>query len=78
MGREAKEMKWRMFGGDWARGPWLKEKRRSLKVASQTRKKVVGPPRWKEERLKGRMRKRSRIGRRERSLKKPFGILEAM
>ena len=58
MGREAMEMKWRMFGGDRARGPWLKEKRMSLKVPSQTRKKVVGPARWKEERFKGRMRKR--------------------
>ena len=57
MGREAMEMKWKMFG-DRGRGPWLREKRRSLKVPSQTRKKVVGPPRWKEERFKGRVRKR--------------------
>lgn len=52
------EMKWIMFGGDRARRPWLKEKRKSLKVPRQTRKKVVGPPRWKEERFKEKMRKR--------------------
>jgi len=73
------KMKWTMFGDDIrARGPWLNEKRRSLKMPSQTRKKEVNPTKLGEERLKGRMMKIQKIGRRERSLKKPFGILEAM
>jgi len=57
MGREAMEMKWRMFEGGRARGPWVKEKRRSLKMASQTRKKEVNAIRLGEERVKGRMMK---------------------
>ena len=44
IGREAMKMKWTMFGDDIrARGPWLNEKRRSLKMPSQTRKKEVNP-----------------------------------
>ena len=55
----------------------MKKKRRSLKVESQTRKKVVGAPRWKEERFKGKVRRTKIIGRMERSLINPLGILEA-
>jgi len=56
-GKEAMEMKWIMFWGDRARGPWLKEKRRSLKVASQRKKEVV-PTKVGEERYNGRIKKR--------------------
>ncbi|OMO83643.1 acyl-CoA--sterol O-acyltransferase 1-like protein [Corchorus capsularis] len=57
------EMKFkRLEGGGDERGPWPKEKRRSLKLASQARKKEVGPQKWKEERFKGRITKRKMIG----------------
>lgn len=58
MGREAMEKKRRMFWGFIrARGPWLKEKRRSLKMASQRKNEVV-PTKVGEERYNGRMKKR--------------------
>ena len=47
-----------MFGGDRARGPWLKEKRKSLKVPSQEMKKEVYPTKVGEESFKGRVMKR--------------------
>jgi hypothetical protein len=52
------EMKWKSDGGAGDKGPRSKEKRRSLKMPSQTRKKVVGPQRWKEWRFRGRVMKR--------------------
>ena len=58
MGRQAMEMKWKSDGGGGDKGPRSKEKRRSLKMPSQTRKKVVGPQRWKEWRFRGRVMKR--------------------
>lgn len=58
IGREAMEMKWKRFGERGYKGAWSKEKRMSLKLASQTRKKVVGAQRWKEWRWRGRMVKR--------------------
>lgn len=57
MGRQARRMNWRSFGGGGDKGPWSKEKRRSLKLASQTRGNVVAEQRWTEVRLKGRMMK---------------------
>ena len=52
------EMKWKREGWGGDRGPRLKEKRRSLKIPSQTRKKMVGPQRWKEWRVQGVVKKR--------------------
>lgn len=73
IGREAVQIKWRRgCGGE--RGPRPKEKRRSLKLASQTSKKAVRPQRWKAERWRGRVVKRKMMGRRERSLKRPLGM----
>ncbi|EXB81089.1 hypothetical protein L484_014021 [Morus notabilis] len=57
MGRQAMEMKWKRFVGSGERGAWSKEKRRSFERPSQTRKKAVGPPRWKVWRSKGRIMK---------------------
>lgn len=55
MGRQAMEMNRRSdIGGSEDRGPLSKEKRRSLKLASQVRYKAVGAPRWTEERRNGR------------------------
>lgn len=79
MGRQAVAMKTRRdFGEPVERGPKSKEKRASLKVASQVMKKAVMPERMAVERKRGRATKREKIGRRERSLNLPLGILETM
>lgn len=66
------------FFGDGDKGPLSMEKRRSLKLPSQMRRKAVGVPRWQECRLKGRVMKRYKTGRMERSLRTPFGIRATM
>lgn len=76
MGREAIEMKWKRLGGGGERGPWSKQKRMSLKQASQVRKKAVGPQKWKEVSFKGRRTKRQKMGTKEINLKRPFGSLD--
>ena len=68
----------RDFDGPAESGPESKEKRASLKVASQVMKKAVMPERVAEERRRGRAMKRKKIGRRERNLNLPLGILETM
>lgn len=68
----------REYGGWAERGPKSKEKRASLKVASQDMKRAVNPERKTDERRKGRVRKMEKIGRRERNLSMPLGILETM
>lgn len=78
VGRQAKAMKkGRDFGGFDERGPRSKEKRRSLKFASQVMP-VTAAVGKTQVRWRGRMVKRERIGRRERSLYLPLGILEGM
>ncbi|KAK9140660.1 hypothetical protein Scep_010341 [Stephania cephalantha] len=52
--------------GEEERGPLLKAKRKSLKLASQARKKAMLPQRWGDgERVKGRRVKRAMMGKRE-------------
>ena len=58
------------------RGPLSKAKRRSLKVASQQRKKEEMPRRWTVERERGRKKKRDRTGRTARSRHFPGRIKE--
>jgi len=58
------------------RGPRLKEKRRSLKLASHVMKKAVIPVGRVEERESGRREWRVKTGRRKSSLSLPLGILE--
>lgn len=66
---------------DWTEesGPWPKAKRTSLKLASHVMKNEATTEVKKTEgRYGGRIVKRYNMGRREISLKKPFGILEEM
>lgn len=79
IGKQAIEAKrGKESGGSEIKGPESKEKRRSLKEASQVMKKAMIPARRWEERGRGRREKRERIGRRERSLVKPLGNFEEM
>lgn len=63
---------------DEDRGPRLNENIRSLKLASHVMKKAVMPAGRVEERESGRRVWRVKMGRREKSLSLPFGILEEM
>lgn len=65
-------------GGWETKGPESKEKRRSLKEASQVMKEATMPESKTEETRRGRRVKRERIGRRERSLGRPFRSFEDM
>lgn len=68
----------RDFGRPVTRGPKSKDKRASLKVASQDMNKAVKPERRMDEKREGRVTKMEKIGRRERSLSLPLGIFETM
>lgn len=57
------------------RGPLSKANRKSLKFASQARKKEEGPPRKIETSLRGRRRRRRITGKRKKSLSVPFGMI---
>lgn len=72
MGRQATVMKkGRDFGGFDERGPRSKEKRKSLKFASQVTPVATAAVGKTQVRWRGRMVKRERTGRRERSLYLP-------
>lgn len=81
MGNEAISMKLRNdFLGklSFDKGPRLKQKRRSLKLASQVKKKPVSPAVVGVEREFGRNVKREKIGKREKILNFPLGNLDTM
>lgn len=78
MGKQAKAMNLGREMERWSEeqsGPRPKEKRRSLKFASQETKKEVVPVRWTEVRLRGRKRKRPTTGRVSTSLRMPLLVV---
>ncbi|GJY62150.1 hypothetical protein Tco_0462807 [Tanacetum coccineum] len=75
IGRRAVNMKTRNGNRDLeAKGPRLKAKSRSLKLASHTRPKKVGKVRWTMENGSGRMKKVAMMGRIESNLGMSFDI----
>lgn len=60
MGKQAKGMKWAKEVE--CKGPWLKAKSMSLKLASHEMKKEVMPAKCMEVKLRGRTKKRHIIG----------------
>lgn len=65
-------------GGPDESGPRPKENSRSLKLPTQVMNKAITPAGRAVERKRGRMVKRQKMGRREKNLSLPLGILEAM
>lgn len=80
IGRQVVKMKRRreFSGGPDESGPRPKENRRSLKLPTQVMNKAITPAGRAVERERGRMVKRQKMGRREKNLSLPLGILEAM